>query len=144
MGWYVGIIERGGELRAEVVANTNRKNLQSFIDRHLDAGAKINTDEWKGYNGLHKQYDHNIVKHHTGEYVQGDVHTNTLEGFWALLKRGLNGIYHKVSPKHLQLYVDEFVFRYNTRLNTISEKFNLLLRNATVHVKYQDLIADIC
>lgn len=140
----VGILERGGELRAEVVPNTTIKHLQAFINKHLETGAKINTDEWKGYNGLSKIYNHSFVKHNTGQYVQGDVHTNTLEGFWSLLKRGLNGIYHKVSPKHLQLYVDEFVFRYNTRLSTISDRFNLLLRNATVRIRYQDLIADIC
>lgn len=138
----VGIIERGGELRAEIVPNTNRKHLQAFIDKHLETGAKINTDEWKGYNGLNKMYDHSFVKHNTGEYVQGDVHTNTLEGFWSLLKRGLNGIYHKVSPKHLQRYVDEFVFRYNTRLESTSERFNIMLRNISTNLTYKELILD--
>jgi len=138
----VGIIERGGELRAEVVLNTSRKHLQAFIDKHLETGAKINTDEWKGYNGLSKNFDHSFVKHNTGEYVQGSVHTNTLEGFWSLLKRGLSGIYHKVNPKHLQRYVDEFVFRYNTREMMMAERFNLLLKNISTNLTYKELILD--
>lgn len=138
----VGILERGGELRAEVVPNTSRKHLQAFINKHLETGARINTDEWKGYNGLSKTYEHSFVKHNTGQYVQGDVHTNTLEGFWSLLKRGLNGIYHKVNPKHLQRYVDEFVFRYNTRDLNLSERFNLLLSNIGTRLEYKKLILD--
>lgn len=135
-----GIIERGGELRASVVKNTTRKHLQAFIDENLGEGARINTDEWKGYRGLSKTYDHKFVRHNTGEYVQGDVHTNTLEGFWSLLKRGLSGIYHTISRKHLQRYVDEFVFRYNTRMETGAERFNRFLRNISTQIKYSDLI----
>jgi transposase-like protein len=138
----VGILERGGELRASVVKNTTRKHLQAFINEHLEEGSKINTDEWKGYRGLSKTFDHKFVKHNTGEYVQGDVHTNTLEGFWSLLKRGLSGIYHTISRKHLQKYVDEFVFRYNTRLETGAERFNRFLRNISTQIKYRDLIID--
>lgn len=138
----VGIIERGGELRASVVENTTRKHLQTFINEHMETGAKINTDEWKGYKGLSKTYDHNFVRHNTGEYVQGDVHTNTLEGFWSLLKRGLSGIYHTISKKHLQRYVDEFVFRYNTRMDTGVERFNKFLKNISTQISYKDLILD--
>ena len=138
----VGIIERGGELRAEVVPNTTRKHLQIFINKHLEEGSRINTDEWKGYKGLSKTFDHKFVRHNTGEYVQGDVHTNTLEGFWSLLKRGLSGVYHTISRKHLQRYVDEFVFRYNTRLATEAERFDRFLRNISTQIKYKDLVLD--
>ena len=135
----VGIIERGGELRAQVVPDTKGKNLKEFINKHLEEGSRLNTDEWRGYTGLKDTFNHKFVKHKSGEYVQGDVHTNTLEGFWSLLKRGLSGIYHRASPKHLQKYVDEFVFRYNTRLQTEANRFNVLLRNISTHLTYKEL-----
>lgn len=136
----VGILERDGELRAKVIPNTTRKNLQSFINTNLEGGSSINTDEWKGYRGLSKNFNHKFVKHNTGQYVEGDVHTNTLEGFWSQLKRGLNGVYHKVSPRHLQRYVDEFVFRYSTRHHTETSRFNLLLANISGHLTYRELV----
>ena len=136
----VGILERDGELRAKVVPNTTGKNLKAFINENLEEGSSINTDEWKGYRGLSKNFNHKFVKHNTGQYVQGDVHTNTLEGFWSQLKRGLNGVYHKVSPRHLQKYVDEFVFRYNTRHHTETSRFNLLLANISGHLTYRELV----
>lgn len=135
----VGIIERGGELRAQVVPDTKSKNLKEFLVKNLEEGSQLNTDEWKGYRGLSKIFVHKFVTHHTGEYVQGDVHTNTLEGFWSQLKRGLKGIYHKVSAGHLQKYVDEFVFRYNTRHHTEVSRFNLLLSNISGHLTYKEL-----
>jgi transposase-like protein len=135
----VGIIERGGELRAQVVPDTKAKNLKEFINKHLEEGSRLNTDEWRGYVGLNGTFNHKFVNHNSGEYVQGDVHTNTLEGFWSLLKRGLSGIYHRASPKHLQKYVDEFVFRYNTRLQTESSRFNILLNNISTHLTYKEL-----
>lgn len=136
----VGIVERGGELRAQVVSDTKGKNLKEFINKHLETGSRINTDEWKGYRGLHKNFIHKFVTHKTGQYVEGDVHTNTLEGFWSLLKRGINGVYHRVSPIHLQKYVDEFVFRYNTRLNTACERFNLFLSNISRPITQTNII----
>ena len=75
--------------------------------------ASVMTDEHKGYNDVSKIYDHDFVKHSLGEYVKDNVYTNTVEGFWSLLKRSIVGIYHTISKKHLQKYVDESVFRYN-------------------------------
>lgn len=98
------------------------------------------TDEWLGYKGVSKIYDHSVVNHNQGEYVNGRVHTNTIEGFWSLLKRGIVGIYHFTSKKHLQRYVDEFVFRYNTRNIKEACRFNLLLANTDVRTTYKGLI----
>jgi transposase-like protein len=138
----VGIIQRDGELRAEVVPDTKGKNLKEFINKHLKEGSNLHTDEWRGYKGLGTTFKHTVVKHKSGQYVIGDSHTNTLEGFWSLLKRGLNGIYHKVSKKHLQKYVNEFVFRYNTRQETVANRFNLLLQNISRPIQYKELILE--
>jgi len=73
------------------------------------------SDEWTAYQGLSKAFDHFIVKHREGQYVSGACHTNTIEGFWSLLKRGIIGQYHHVTEKYLNLYIDEFCYRYNNR-----------------------------
>ena len=86
------------------------------------------SDEWGSYKGLDKNFSHGIVKHGAGQYVDGIVHTNTIEGFWSLLKRGVMGQYHHVTPDHMNAYIDEFCFRYNNRDNEIM--FELVLNNA--------------
>lgn len=79
-------------------------------------GSSVYTDEWKSYNKLgEKGYRHSRIAHEQKVYVDGDVHTNTVEGFWSLLNRGISGVYHGVSTKHLQSYLDEYAFRYNNR-----------------------------
>lgn len=90
--------------------------------------------------GVSRIYDHSAVKHNSGQYVNGRIRTNTIEGFWSLLKRGIVGIYHFTSKKHLQMYVDEFVFRYNTRKLVESQRFNLLLANTEYRLTYKELI----
>ncbi len=85
------------------------------------------------YQGISQRFEHSVVLHGHGQYVQGEVHTNTLEGFWALLKRGIVGQYHKVSIKHLNSYIDEFCFRYNNRHN--ESVFELTLQRAVGAVK---------
>lgn len=102
--------------------------------------AQLYTDEWLGYNKVAKMYDHAFVNHGTREYVIEDVYTNTIEGFWAGLKRGVLGIYHSWSKKHLQDYVDEFVFRYNTRSMADNDRFNLLLASSEVRTTYKELV----
>ena len=136
----VGMIERGGKLNAQKVENVKAKTLSGEVIRNVKASANLYTDEWVGYRGLSRIYDHSIVKHNQGEYVNGRVHTNTIEGFWSILKRGIVDIYHFTSKKHLQNYVDEFVFRYNTRKRTTAERFNLLLANTEVRTTYRELI----
>jgi len=136
----VGMIERGGKLNARKADNVQAKTLTKEIIARVKESANLYTDEWVGYNGLSRIYDHSVVKHNQGEYVNGRIHTNTIEGFWSLLKRGIVGIYHFTSRKHLQNYVDEFVFRYNTRGKSEMERFNLLLANTEVRTTYRRLI----
>jgi transposase-like protein len=111
----MGILERGGEVRTAVVGNRRKKELQGEINRHVAAGSAIYTDAFMSYVGLKKQgFEHQIIDH-AERYVDGQVHTNGLENFWSLLKRGLKGTYISVEPFHLFRYLDEQVFRYNFR-----------------------------
>jgi transposase-like protein len=136
----VGMVERGGKVTARTVENVKSVTLTAEIIRNVKESATLYSDEWLGYKGVSRIYDHSIVKHNQGQYVNGRVHTNTIEGFWSLLKRGIFGIYHFTSKKHLQMYVDEFVFRYNTRKGSESERFNLLLNNIENRITYKELI----
>lgn len=136
----VGMIERQGKLNAKAVNNVQAETLTAEIVKNIKRTAHLHTDEWLGYNGISKLYKHSIVKHNVGQYVDGDKYTNTIEGFWSLLKRGIIGIYHFTSKKHLQNYVDEFVFRYNTRMNSESGRFNLLLLNMGIRTTYKELV----
>jgi hypothetical protein len=134
------MIERGGKLNARKVDNVQSLTLSSEIVKCVKISASLYTDEWVGYNGISKIYNHAFVKHKQGQYVNGRVHTNTIEGFWSLLKRGIVGIYHFTSRKHIQNYVDEFVFRYNTKTSSECDRFNLLLSNMGVRTTYEELI----
>ena len=110
------MIESGGELRAKKISTVSAKTLKTFIHENADKSANLRTDEFRSYAGLDKEFaSHKAVHHGFGEYVNDDVHTNTSEGWFSLLKRGVNGTFHHVSDKHLDRYVDEFVFRYNNR-----------------------------
>lgn len=136
----VGMVERGGKLNARKVDDVGVRTLTNEIVRNVKETANINTDEWIGYSALATMYNHSVVNHGKGEYVDGNVHTNTVEGFWSLLKRGIIGIYHFVSKKHLQNYVDEFVFRYNTRECGEAGRINWLLSNMEVRTTYRRLV----
>lgn len=136
----VGMIERGGKLVAKQVEDVKGTTLAPEVIKAVKDSARVYTDEWVGYRGLQTIYDHSFVKHNQGEYVNGRIHTNTIEGFWSLLKRGIIGIYHFTSKKHLQKYVDEFVFRYNNRNGSTQMKFNELLSNTEHRLTYNDLI----
>ena len=137
----LGMVERGGKVKAKKVENTTYETLSQEILNNVKETAKLYTDEYTSYNRLKRVYDHQTVKHNQSQYVNGRVHTNTIESFWALLKRGVYGIYHFTSKKHLQLYVDEFVFRYNTRQGSEAARFNLLLQNTENRITYKKLIA---
>jgi transposase-like protein len=120
----VGLIERGGEIRATVVDDCSMRTVESQIVRHAAVGSKINTDDFLSYSRVGKYYQHGAVGHGKHEYVNGDVHTNTIESFWALFKRGYHGVYHHMSKKHLQRYVDEFTFRFNRRASEMQNVFS--------------------
>jgi transposase-like protein len=135
----LGIIERGGELRAIKVISTQGYSLRPFIVNNVEFGSTIHTDEWWGYRGLSRIFKHQYINHGDGEYSKDGVHTNTIEGFWSLLKRGVIGIYHSMSDKHLQKYIDEFVFRYNTRGMSENFRFDRMLNNINSHLTYKQL-----
>ena len=106
--------ERGGRTKGVRIAGTDAATLEFAILDHVEPGATIHTDEWRGYASVHHLgYQHETIVHSAGEYVRDDVTTNSIESVWAVLKRGVYGTYHHVSPKHLGRYVDEFAFRLN-------------------------------
>src|SRR6266566_744214 len=110
----VGFVERGGKVQTVVVENRKKKTLQEEVKKRVEAGAALYTDELLSYEGLEGQYAHQVINHAVA-YAEGKVHTNTLENFWSLLKRGLSGTYVSVEPFHLFRYLDEQAFRYNNR-----------------------------
>jgi transposase-like protein len=114
----VGAVSRKGNVVARVVENVRAKTLTEFVRESVSTKVSLLcTDQWAGYNPLNQDYPHATVDHSIEQYVVGAVHTQTSEGFWSLIKRGMIGTFHKVSHKYLPLYVAEFQFRYNNRLN---------------------------
>jgi transposase len=117
----LGIAQRGsegkkGKIVTQVIDGVTTANLIPPTARRVLPGSVVYTDAWRSYRNLDKMgYDHTRIHHEQGVYVDGDVHTNTVEGFWSLLKRGISGVYHGVSTQHLQSYLDEYTFRYNNR-----------------------------
>jgi transposase-like protein len=126
----MGILERGGKVRTKIVDNTKKKTLQKEIRERVLAGSALFTDALKSYEGL-DEYQHEVVDHAI-EYVRGEVHTNGLENFWSLVKRGLAGTYVSVEPFHLSRYLDEQVFRYNNRKGmNDAERFATVMGNVS-------------
>jgi len=123
----LGMIERGGNVRAMVVDSRGKKELQGRVREHVEAGAAIFTDELLSYDGLSQDYKHAVIDHAV-EYVNDNVHTNSMENFWSLLKRGLHGTYISVEPFHLFRYIDEQAFRFNYRKMTDGERFDIGVR----------------
>lgn len=137
----VGMVERGGNVKAVVVENVQTNSMLRTIAENVLIGSNIITDEFRSYRGARSFYNHRFIQHSAGQYVDGDVHTNTIEGFWSLLKRGIIGIYHHVSEKHLHRYLNEFTFRYNSRKIKDKERFGMFLENCGGRLMYRDLIA---
>lgn len=141
-----GMVERTGRTKMKHVISSGARSLLPVIEKSVDKeNSKVFSDEWGSYRSLTKLgYYHNSVNHRLGEYVKGDVHTNTIEGVWSQLKRGVNGIYHHVSPKHLQKYCDEYGYRYNTRELNDFERFNDWFRSVNEkRLTYKNLISRI-
>ena len=118
----MGLLERHGEVRTQVVSNTRRGTLQPEVKKHVEAGSTVYTDEFSSYNGLESEYAHMVINH-AECYVKGNVHTNCMENFWSLLKRGIKGTYVSVEPFHLFRYLDEEAFRFNTRKDNDAGRF---------------------
>jgi hypothetical protein len=129
----LGMRERDGETRAFVVEGLKQYSLLKKAEENIKVGSKINTDEYLVYNKLCEKFDHESINHKANEYVRGDVTTNGIESVWAVLKRGMNGVYHgRVEKKHLSRYVNEFSFRLNEGNveRTSQERIASILDNA--------------
>ena len=115
----LSLVERDGEVRSFHVPSVSAKTLKPYLKYHIDPDACLMTDDAGQYRLIGPEFDrHEVVCHSQDEYVRGEVHTNTVEGFFSILKRGLVGIYQHVSVQHLQRYITEFDFRYNHRKDT--------------------------
>lgn len=110
----MGVLERGGKVRTTVIPNRKKKTLHAEVQKHVEAGSALYSDDLLSYDGLAGRYAHQVIDHAVA-YVDGNIHTNGMENFWSLLKRGLNGTYVSVEPFHLYRYLDEQAFRYNNR-----------------------------
>lgn len=126
----IGAVSRKGEVRAKVITRTNTATLDGFVHETVSPEATlVSTDEHSGYRLLSRTYKHEVVRHSAGEYVKGEAHTNSIEGFWSLFKRQVNGTHHWLSPKHLDRYVQEMTFRFNRREMAEGDRANDLLAN---------------
>jgi transposase-like protein len=123
----MGMMERGGNVRAFVVEGRRKAELQKRVREHVEAGSAIFSDELKSYDGLETEYQHAVINHAV-EYVNDNVHTNGMENFWSLLKRGLHGTYISVEPYHLFRYIDEQACRFNNRKMDDAERFDTVVR----------------
>ncbi len=127
----MGMLQRGGKVRTAVIEDRNKPTLHGHVNENVEAGSNVFTDELVAYWGLDEKYVHQIINH-AETYVRRNIHTNGMENFWSLLKRGLNGTYVSVEPFHLFRYIDEQAFRFNSRkyedgsLVSDAERFSLL------------------
>lgn len=129
-----GMVERKGDIKAKVVPNVQKRTLQPLIEQNIEKGARVSSDELKSYNGITAAgYEHGTVAHAAKQYVNGEHHTQSIEGFWSQLKRSIKGTHVHVSKQHLQKYVNEYAFRYNLRKEP-SFMFDHLLLNLERHV----------
>lgn len=137
----LGILERGGKLVAQVVQNTKQETIEPIIKANIKQNSNVFTDEWHAYKDLYKNFNHQIVNHSIKQYVNKNASTNSIEGFWSHLKRGIN-TYHWISKKHAQKYVDEFVLRFNTRKCSEQERFEFMLSSMVgKSLSYSQLIS---
>jgi len=126
----MGLLERHGKVKTKVVPDTRSRTLQVEIRENVEPGSEVHTDALRSYRGLDPEYVHNVVDH-AEKYVDGHVHTNGLENFWSLLKRGIKGTYVSVEPYHLFRYLDEQAFRFNEREGEDKDRFAKTLGSVT-------------
>ena len=136
-----GMVERNGNVVAKKVENTKSATLMPIISQFVREGSRVFTDEYIGYRSLRESevFNHSFVSHKDKEFVNEDVYTNTIEGFWGQLKRMIMGVYHFVSAKYMQRYVDEAVFRYNTCYKKEGERFIRMFSKAIRKVDYKQV-----
>jgi transposase-like protein len=140
----VGLLQRNGRmvLRAIDADKANGETIKPIVRQFVSPDATILTDGFGAYHGLEKEFKiHGIVRHDQGEYVKGNFHTNNIEGFWGIMKRGIIGVYHQTSAKHLQLYCNEFSYRFNARKDESVLKFaDAIAKVASARITYPQLI----
>lgn len=136
-----GLIERKGNVVLKHIPNVTMDQVLPWIYQYVQVGHKINTDEHSAYKRLNHFYEHDFVTHSQREYKKGKTHTNTIENFWSVLKRGLYGTYHCVSEKHLQRYLCEFQTRFNLRSMPQTDRFNYTLQYNMGSLSYKQLIS---
>jgi transposase-like protein len=122
-----GMLERGGKVVAKVVTDVKKQYVQPEIFEAVEPGSALHTDSASVYNGLHESYAHDTVDHSHGEYVRGEAHCNTIEGYWSLFKRCYKGTYIHMAPFHIDRYLDEQAFRYNTRKGKDTDRFTQIV-----------------
>jgi len=140
----IGMRERGGRTKAKTIPATDTNTLQNAVHEHVAPGSVLHTDEHSGYQGLGFSYDHSTVNHGAGEYGRGGVSTNSIESVWAVMKRGLHGVYHHASAKHLDRYVQEFAFRLNdgnVKRHTLDRLDSFIAATSGRRLTYARLIA---
>lgn len=138
-GVVVGMAERGGIVRV-VATNENRTiPVQKIVKDNIVEGSRLLTDESNIYKSGLEQYQHSSVRHSAKEWVRNDVHTNTVENFWSVMRRGVYGIYHQISYKHLQRYCDEYAYRYNSRKISDKQRFTNSLKQIEGRLDYKTL-----
>ncbi len=140
----IGVKDREtGQVATLAIERTDAKTLQGFVREHAEPGARLYTDEAAAYVGLGADFDHESVNHGVSEYVRQQVHVNGMESFWSMLKRAHKGVYHKISPKHLNRYVQEFAGKHNLRAaDTLMQMAVMAQRLSGRRLRYKDLIAD--
>jgi len=140
----VGALQRGGNIVLQVVRGADRETVHGFIRQNVAGDTEaIYTDEWPAYNGVaDKDTKHEAVEHRDKEYAKGDVHVNSMENIWSLLKRSIIGSYHQVSAKHLDAYLDELEFRFNNRENPYMVRDAMLKVLLAETLPYAKLIED--
>lgn len=126
----VGVLQRDGKVVAKKVNDTTKKTLKRFITDNVTKGSTLATDEYRGYNGMDAHYEHLRVNHKAKQYVKGVAHTNSLEGFWSLFKRGIVGQYHQISDRYVDKYLNEFCFRYSNRNVDSNVTFDLVINRS--------------
>lgn len=136
-----GMLQRGGKVKAIVVPDVTMIHIYNALKQHVKIGSNVMGDGFLGYRSLHHLYNVQCVDHGRGWYVDGDCHTNTIEGMWSQFKKGICAVYHKTTRKHLQKYVDEYTFRYNYRNLSAQKQIDCVISNMQCRLKYKDLIA---
>ncbi len=135
-----GMLQRDGEVRAMHVPSASTELIVPIMKEHISSEANLMSDESGIYIKIGREYrSHQTVHHRTNEYVRGEVHTNSIEGFWSLMKRGINGIYHHVSEDHLHRYTDEYAYRYNSRKLTDPQRFEKFFESVEGRLTYEKL-----